>query len=70
MEKILRWIKENWVVRYFNYLNTWREHRETIKVLNRMSDEQLKDIGMSRNDISRLIWLEDDKTMKGRGNAD
>jgi len=64
----LKWLTESWVVRYLNYLNTWRAHRETIKQLNMMNDNQLKDIGLSRNDISRLIWLEDDRTMRGRGN--
>jgi uncharacterized protein YjiS (DUF1127 family) len=56
-----------WVWRYWNYLRTWRLHRETIKELNRLSDRELKDIGMSRGDIDRLIWLEEDKTMRGRG---
>lgn len=56
-----------WVWRYWNYLRTWRLHRETIKELNRLSDRELKDIGISRGDIDRLIWLEEDKTMRGRG---
>ena len=56
-----------WVWRYWNYLRTWRLHRETIKELNRLSDRELKDIGISRGDIDRLIWLNEDKTMRGRG---
>ena len=60
-------LKENWVVRYWNYLASWREHRETIKQLNKLTDKELKDIGISRCDIDRLVWLEEDKTMKGRG---
>jgi uncharacterized protein YjiS (DUF1127 family) len=56
-----------WVWRYWNYLRTWRLHRETIKELNRLSDRELKDIGISRGDIDRLIWLKEDKTMRGRG---
>ncbi len=57
----------NWFWRYVDYLATWREHRKTIKKLNQLTDRELADIGISRCDISRLIWLEEDKTMKGRG---
>jgi uncharacterized protein YjiS (DUF1127 family) len=53
--------------RYWNYMNTWREHRRVIKELNQMTDRQLNDIGISRADINRLIWLEEDETMRGRG---
>ena len=56
-----------WTWRFCNYLKTWRLHREAIKQLNSLSDRQLKDIGISRGDIDRLIWLEEDKTMRGRG---
>ncbi len=56
-----------WFWRYMNYLATWREHRKAIKQLNQLSDKELSDIGISRCDISRLIWLEEDKTMRGRG---
>lgn len=63
MKKLLN---ENWIVRYWNYLKTWRAHREAIKQLNRLTDKQLKDIGINRSDIDRLVWLEEDKTMRGR----
>lgn len=53
--------------RYWNYMNTWREHRRIIKELNAMSDHQLNDMGISRADINRLVWLEEDKTMRKRG---
>ena len=53
--------------RYWNYMNTWREHRRVIKELNQMTDRQLNDMGISRADINRLIWLEKDETMRGRG---
>lgn len=55
--------------RYWNYMNTWREHRETIKQLNRLTDKELNDIGISRADIDRLVWLGEDKTMRGRGES-
>jgi uncharacterized protein YjiS (DUF1127 family) len=57
----------SWIKRYWNYLCTWRQHRAAIKQLNRLTDAQLKDIGISRSDIDRLVWLEEDKTMRGRG---
>jgi len=57
----------SWFWRYMNYLATWREHRNTIKELNRLSDSELRDIGIARADIDRLVWLEEDKSMRGRG---
>jgi uncharacterized protein YjiS (DUF1127 family) len=59
--------KLNIFSRYINYLKTWREHRETIKQLNQLTDTELADIGITRCDIDRLIWLEEDKTLRGRG---
>jgi uncharacterized protein YjiS (DUF1127 family) len=56
--------------RYVNYLATWRNHREAVKQLNTLTDAQLKDIGINRSDIDRIIWLEEDKTLRGRGNND
>jgi uncharacterized protein YjiS (DUF1127 family) len=50
-----------------NYLATWRSHREAIKQLNRLTDRELRDIGISRADIDRMVWLDEDKTMRGRG---
>lgn len=57
----------SWFWRYMNYLATWREHRKVIKQLNAMSDKELSDIGINRYDIDRLVWLKEDKTMRGRG---
>ena len=59
----------NIVTRYFNYLKTWRQHREAIKHLNRMSDHELRDIGINRYEIDRLVWLGRDKSERGRGNT-
>jgi len=64
---MINWIKQGWVKRYLNYLFTWRKHREAIKSLNRLTDRDLRDIGLSRHDIDRLIWQDEDKTLKGRG---
>ena len=55
----------NWIVRYYKYLSTWRKHREVIKELNRLTDAELKDIGINRGDIDRLVWLQEDKDNRG-----
>ena len=59
-----------WIWRYWKYLRTWRKHRETIKQLNQLTDKELNDIGISRTDIDRLVWLEEDKTMRARGKTE
>jgi len=56
----------SWFWRYINYLATWREHRKVIKKLNKFSDRELKDIGITRGDIDRLVWLKEDKDVSGR----
>lgn len=63
-------IFENWFVRYYKYLRTRTLHRETVKQLNTLTDRELKDIGITRCDINRLIWLEEDKSMRSRGKND
>lgn len=62
--------------RYYNYpalkgvglqpLKTWRKHRDTIKHLNKLSDHELEDIGLSRGDIDAMIWLQQDKENRGK----
>ena len=51
--------------RYYNYLTTWRKHRELVKDLNQLTNAQLKDIGISRGEIDHLVWLEQDKKQRG-----
>jgi uncharacterized protein YjiS (DUF1127 family) len=65
---MLKYFKEHIIVRYIRYLRTWRAHRETIKQLNSLDNETLQDIGLSRGDISHLIWLEKDKMKTGKRN--
>ncbi len=60
----------SWFWRYVNYLATWRSHRDTIKQLNLLSNSELSDIGINRSDIDRMVWLEEDKTLRGRGSKD
>jgi uncharacterized protein YjiS (DUF1127 family) len=52
--------------RYVNFLATWREHRKAIKQLNQLTDRELNDIGISRADIDRMVWLKEDKDNRGR----
>lgn len=57
---------KNWVVRFTKYVATWRDHRRVIKHLNRLSDRELQDIGIDRHDIDHLIWLKQDREIRGR----
>ncbi len=59
-------MKDNIIVRYFNYLKHWRLHRETIKQLNKLSDRDLNDIGLYRGDIDSMIWLDEDRKKRGK----
>ena len=51
---------ENPVVRFLRYAATWHRHRETIKYLYSLSDRELKDVGINRNEIVDLIFRSDD----------
>ena len=53
--------------RLLYYVQTRRHHRETIKQLNALTDAQLRDIGINRNDLNRLIWMPEDFANRGRG---
>ena len=63
-------LNQNWAIRWLRYVNTWREHRRIIKELNALDDKTLRDIGINRCDIDRLIWLEYDKEKRGNKNND
>jgi uncharacterized protein YjiS (DUF1127 family) len=55
-----------WFWRYMNFLATWREHRHAIKQLNTLTARELNDIGISRSDIDRMVWLQEDKDKSGK----
>ncbi len=59
-----------WFWRYVNFLATWRSHRNAIKQLNMLTDNELRDIGINRADIDRMVWLEEDKQLRGKNNND
>jgi len=48
------------IYRLWMYLATWQAHRDTIKHLNRMTNAELKDIGVTRNEINNLVWMKKD----------
>ena len=56
---------QNIFVRFMRYCVMWSEHRAAIKILNTLSDRELNDIGISRTDIDRLVWLPEDKQKRG-----
>lgn len=60
----------SWFWRYVNYLATWRSHRNAIKQLNMLTDKELQDIGINRADIDRMVWLAEDKQLRGKKNND
>lgn len=60
VDKLSKIIFENCVVRFLRYVSTWHKHRATIKYLYSLSDRELKDIGLNRNEITDLIFRKDD----------
>ena len=56
-----------WLYRFYNYLQTWQMHRDTIKHLNRLSNRELNDIGLTRGDIDNLVWMREDFKVRGEG---
>jgi len=57
-----------WLYRFYNYLQTWQMHRDTIKHLNRLTSRELQDIGLTRGDIDNLVWMREDFKARGKGN--
>ena len=49
-------ILESYMIRFIRYVIDWRKTRAVIRELNRLSDKQLKDIGMNRGEIEHLIY--------------
>jgi uncharacterized protein YjiS (DUF1127 family) len=41
--------------RLSSMLNTWRATSQTVTELSRLSDEQLRDIGLSRDEIPQVV---------------
>ena len=60
-----RWVN-NIFVRFMRYCSLWSEHSAAIKTLNKLTDAELKDIGLTRGDIDRMVWLDEDKKERGK----
>lgn len=43
--------EESWVAKAVNGYVAWRRDRETLRQLNALSNAQLKDIGLTRDDV-------------------
>ena len=59
-------IKENIIVRFIRYVIDWRRTRAVIRELNKLTDRQLKDIGLDRNDVNCLIYRTTDELQRGK----
>jgi len=59
-------IKENIVVRFMRYVIDWRRTRSVIRELNKLTDRQLRDIGLDRNDVNSLIYRTVDELQRGK----
>jgi len=59
-------IKENIVVRFMRYVIDWRRTRAVIRELNKLTDRQLRDIGLDRNDVNSLIYRTVDELQRGK----
>ena len=60
LKQVRKLVFENCVVRFLRYAATWNRHRETIKYLYSLTDRELRDIGLNRNEIVDLIFRKDD----------
>ena len=60
----------NIFTRYCKFLATWRKHREAIKQLNRLTDRELADVGITRHTIDEMVWLDSDKQQREGGVSD
>ena len=59
-------IKENIIVRFIRYVIDWRRTRAVIRELNKLTDRQLRDIGLDRNDVNCLIYRTKDELQRGK----
>jgi uncharacterized protein YjiS (DUF1127 family) len=61
-----RKILESYLVRFVRYVIDWRKTRAVIRELNRLSDKELKDIGISRGEIENLIYRLEEEDKNGK----
>lgn len=58
-------IMETMLVRFFRYLVDWRKTRAIIRELNSLTDKQLKDIGIMRDEINHLVYTMQQEKQRG-----
>ena len=46
------------IAKVFDAVAQYRSNREAINMLNSLTDKELKDIGISRSDIRRVVYQE------------
>ena len=54
-------ILESYIVRFIRYMVDWRRTRAVIRELNMLTDRELKDIGLTRSEITRLAYTREQK---------
>jgi len=54
-------ILESYIVRFVRYMVDWRRTRAVIRELNMLTDRELKDIGLTRSEITRLAYTREQK---------
>jgi len=59
-----RKILESYMIRFIRYVIDWRKTRSVIRELSALTDKQLKDIGITRGEITNLIYRLDDEDKK------
>lgn len=57
---------QNIFVRFIRYIIDWRDTRKVIQELNRLSDRDLRDIGICRGDIDNLVYTKKHKLERGK----
>jgi uncharacterized protein YjiS (DUF1127 family) len=58
-------VLETLFVRWLRYIATRKAHRVTIKTLNRLTNRELRDIGITRGEINGLIFRDEDRKQRG-----
>jgi len=61
-----RTIMETMLMRFVRYVLDWRKTRSIIRDLNRLSDRELRDIGIDRSEIDHLVYTLAQEEQRGK----
>ena len=61
-----RTIMETMLMRFVRYVLDWRKTRSIIRDLNRLSDRELRDIGIDRSEIGHLVYTLAQEEQRGK----